>query len=123
MTTGSPASASFTQSEKWAFTSATETLLGTGTSFSKSGQKDHTVLFWLGQAARHRTAPTRATINPAMTDLSLTAAPPQAEPPRSRPSLFARVPPDGTRDADKILDLFVDWAAEAGFELYPAQEE
>src|SRR6266700_4088986 len=54
---------------------------------------------------------------------SLTATPPSTEPSRSRPSLFARVPPDGTRDADKILDLFVDWAAEAGFELYPAQEE
>jgi hypothetical protein len=53
-----------------------------------------------------------------MTDLSLPAAPAQAEPPRSRPSLFERVPPDGTRDADTILDLFVDWAAEAGFELY-----
>ncbi len=48
---------------------------------------------------------------------------PRDEPPRSRPSLFARVPPEGTRDPDQILDLFVDWAAEAGFELYPAQEE
>jgi hypothetical protein len=55
-----------------------------------------------------------------MDDLSVTAAPAQTEPVRSRPSLFARVPPDGTRDADKILDLFVDWAAEAGFELYPS---
>ncbi len=26
-------------------------------------------------------------------------------------------------DPDEILDLFVEWAAEAGFELYPAQEE
>src|SRR6476659_1483820 len=58
-----------------------------------------------------------------MTDLSPSAAHAQAEPSRSRPSLFERVPPDGTRDADTILDLFVDWAAEAGFELYPAQEE
>jgi hypothetical protein len=58
-----------------------------------------------------------------MTDLSLSVAPAQTEPSRSRPSLFERVPPDGTRDADTILDLFVDWAAEAGFELYPAQEE
>src|SRR5947199_7736989 len=63
--------------------------------------------------------------HPAMAEpaISLTAAPPPTEPPRSRPSLFARVPPAGTRDADKILDLFVDWAAEAGFDLYPAQEE
>jgi superfamily II RNA helicase len=28
-----------------------------------------------------------------------------------------------TSDPDEILDLFVDWASEAGFELYPAQEE
>ena len=28
-----------------------------------------------------------------------------------------------TSDPDEILDLFVDWATEAGFELYPAQEE
>ena len=49
--------------------------------------------------------------------------PPPTEPTRSRLSLFARVPLDGTREADTILDLFVDWAAEAGFELYPAQEE
>ena len=41
----------------------------------------------------------------------------------SRPSLIARVPPGGTADPDAILDRFVDWAAEAGFELYPAQEE
>jgi superfamily II RNA helicase len=45
------------------------------------------------------------------------------EPPRARPSLFARVPPGGAADPDEILDRFVDWAAEAGFELYPAQEE
>src|SRR3954469_3747839 len=41
----------------------------------------------------------------------------------TRPSLIARVPPGGTADPDEILDRFVDWAAEAGFELYPAQEE
>src|SRR6476619_2265121 len=58
-----------------------------------------------------------------MTDLAVTASPLQAEPPRSRPSLISRVPPGGTLDPDTILDLFVDWAAEAGFELYPAQEE
>ena len=48
---------------------------------------------------------------------------PATEAPRSRPSLFARVPPGGAADPDEILDRFVDWAAEAGFELYPAQEE
>ena len=52
-----------------------------------------------------------------MADLAVTV------PPRSRPSLIARVPQGGAADADTILDLFVDWAAEAGFELYPAQEE
>ncbi|HRC84335.1 MAG TPA: DUF3516 domain-containing protein [Thermoanaerobaculia bacterium] len=40
-----------------------------------------------------------------------------------RPSLGERVPPRGTRDPDEILDLFLGWCAEAGFELYPAQEE
>ncbi len=43
--------------------------------------------------------------------------------PRSRPSLISRVPRGGVGDPDEILDLFVDWAAAAGFELYPAQEE
>ena len=56
-----------------------------------------------------------------MTDLAVTA--PSTAPARTRPSLFARVPPGDAADADAILDLFVDWAAEAGFELYPAQEE
>src|SRR3954463_4262321 len=54
---------------------------------------------------------------------STTAAPPRAEPSRARPSLISRVPPGGAADPDEILDRFVDWAAEAGFELYPAQEE
>jgi uncharacterized protein DUF3516/RAD3-like DEAD/DEAH box helicase len=43
--------------------------------------------------------------------------------PAGRPSLAARVPPGGTSDPDEILSRFVDWASEAGFELYPAQEE
>ncbi|HEY0555173.1 MAG TPA: DEAD/DEAH box helicase, partial [Thermoanaerobaculia bacterium] len=42
---------------------------------------------------------------------------------RARPSLFARVPTGGTTDLDEILGRFIDWASEAGFELYPAQEE
>ncbi|MEM9554650.1 MAG: DUF3516 domain-containing protein [Acidobacteriota bacterium] len=39
------------------------------------------------------------------------------------PSLAARIPAGGTRDADEILDLFLGWVADIGFELYPAQEE
>jgi superfamily II RNA helicase len=42
--------------------------------------------------------------------------------PRLRPSLFARLPPKGS-GPDAILAAFLDWATEAGFELYPAQEE
>jgi len=38
-------------------------------------------------------------------------------------NLGSRVPPGGTADTDKILDLFLGWAADAGFDLYPAQEE
>jgi len=33
------------------------------------------------------------------------------------------VPRGGTKDPDRILDLFLQWAAAAGFALYPAQEE
>lgn len=47
----------------------------------------------------------------------------RSDAPRARPSLISRVPRGGVGDSDEILDLFVDWAAEAGFELYPAQEE
>lgn len=38
-------------------------------------------------------------------------------------NLGERVPPSGTTDSDEILDLFLNWAADAGFDLYPAQEE
>ncbi|HEY9422503.1 MAG TPA: DUF3516 domain-containing protein, partial [Thermoanaerobaculia bacterium] len=52
---------------------------------------------------------------------------PMAEPavsiPAARPSLISRVPRGGTKDPDEILSLFIDWAAEAGFDLYPAQEQ
>src|SRR5436305_458305 len=41
----------------------------------------------------------------------------------ARPSLAARIPPGGTSDPDAILTLFLDWVAELGLELYPAQEE
>src|SRR4030095_11702286 len=56
-----------------------------------------------------------------MADLAVSVSPP--EPLRTRPSLIARVPEGGAADPDTILDRFVDWATEAGFELYPAQEE
>ncbi len=56
-----------------------------------------------------------------MTDLALPTAL-SLEPERpARVSLASRIRP--TSDPDEILDLFVDWASEAGFELYPAQEE
>ena len=52
---------------------------------------------------------------------------PVAVPPRRalpRPPFPVRPgPAGGDADPDEILDRFVDWAAEAGFELYPAQEE
>ena len=38
-------------------------------------------------------------------------------------SLVSRVPAGGIKDPDGILDLFLGWATDAGFELYPAQEE
>ncbi len=38
-------------------------------------------------------------------------------------NLGSRVPPGGTHDPDEILDLFLGWASDAGFDLYPAQEE
>ncbi|HVT59144.1 MAG TPA: DUF3516 domain-containing protein [Thermoanaerobaculia bacterium] len=42
---------------------------------------------------------------------------------RPRPALAARVPAGGTADPDLILDRFLGWVADIGFELYPAQEE
>jgi superfamily II RNA helicase len=38
-------------------------------------------------------------------------------------SLGERVPRGGTDNRDEIFDLFYEWATDAGFELYPAQEE
>ena len=51
-----------------------------------------------------------------------------AEPEESRaaadyPNLVARIPQGGVKDPDEILDLFLGWVADVGFELYPAQEE
>jgi superfamily II RNA helicase len=39
------------------------------------------------------------------------------------PNLVSRIPDGGTGNPDEILDLFLEWVAEIGFELYPAQEE
>ena len=39
------------------------------------------------------------------------------------PSLAARIPAGGIDDPDQILDAFLGWVTEIGFELYPAQEE
>jgi superfamily II RNA helicase len=38
-------------------------------------------------------------------------------------NLGSRVPGGGFDDPDQIFDRFLGWAADAGFELYPAQEE
>jgi len=42
---------------------------------------------------------------------------------RARPSLAARIPTGGTRDADRILGLFLDWVVDIGLEPYASQEE
>jgi len=39
------------------------------------------------------------------------------------PNLVSRIPEGGTTEPDQILDLFLEWVADIGFELYPAQEE
>ncbi len=38
------------------------------------------------------------------------------------PNLTERLP-TGPVTSDDLLDIFVDWAADRGLELYPAQEE
>ncbi|MCW8984823.1 MAG: hypothetical protein OQK55_05745, partial [Thermoanaerobaculales bacterium] len=38
-------------------------------------------------------------------------------------NLGSRVPAGGVTDPEQVLDLFLGWAADAGFDLYPAQEE
>ncbi|MDY7096267.1 MAG: DUF3516 domain-containing protein [Acidobacteriota bacterium] len=69
-----------------------------------------------------------------MTQTSTSAAPgdqpvtddPILEPgeaPVSRPRLADRIPEGGVSDPDEILDLFLGWVLDIGFELYPAQEE
>lgn len=51
------------------------------------------------------------------------AAPPTAADARARPTLAARLPAAPVADPDWILDQFLAWVTEVGFELYPAQEE
>ena len=46
---------------------------------------------------------------------------PEEKPPVT--PLADRVPPRGTTDGDEILGLFLDWVADTGLTLYPAQEE
>lgn len=38
-------------------------------------------------------------------------------------TLLDHLPPPGERDPDTLFDAFVDWAADQGLALYPAQEE
>jgi superfamily II RNA helicase len=60
-----------------------------------------------------------------MADSATYLAPAAPDAATSRPfaALGGRVPEGGTRDPDRILDLFLGWAGDAGFELYSAQEE
>ncbi len=44
------------------------------------------------------------------------------EPTAPKP-LVERLPAERTYDADEILDLFLGWVTDVGFDLYPAQEE
>ncbi len=37
--------------------------------------------------------------------------------------LVSRIPKGGLRDPDAILEQFLEWTMDLGFELYPAQEE
>lgn len=39
------------------------------------------------------------------------------------PTLVDRIPSGGLSDPDEMLDIFLSWAVDIGFELYPAQEE
>ena len=56
-----------------------------------------------------------------MTDIDLQPDNPTTPP--AVPTLGSRVPDGGTSDPDVILDLFLGWVADTGFDLYPAQEE
>ncbi len=47
---------------------------------------------------------------------------PGTDTPGGRPVLAEYLPPEGA-DPDVILDRFLEWCADSGYELYPAQEE
>jgi superfamily II RNA helicase len=47
----------------------------------------------------------------------------EAPPEDSAPTLYDRIPRGGTRDTGEILDRFVEWMDDAGFDPYPHQEE
>src|SRR5262245_31045060 len=40
-----------------------------------------------------------------------------------RPALADRIPRGGTRDGERVLDLFLGWVSELGLTPYPQQEE
>jgi superfamily II RNA helicase len=64
------------------------------------------------------TPPTAASPHPHPHAESITA-----EAPRKVQDLVSRIPPGGLKDPDQILDIFLTWVFDIGFELYPAQEE
>jgi len=66
------------------------------------------------------TEPTQVAPGPEI-DSTDGAAEPSATVPK--PPLAALLPDEPLRDADEILDRFLSYVAEIGFELYPAQEE
>ncbi len=46
-----------------------------------------------------------------------------AEPAADRPTLSGRLDGLDRADSDTVLDLFIEWVSDLGFELFPAQEE
>ncbi len=60
-------------------------------------------------------------VEPADAAVARTAVREGAAP--ARPLLTAHLPDGIVTDPDEILERFLDWVGEAGFELYPAQEE
>ena len=58
-----------------------------------------------------------------MTTPTEPSTPPSANGKDSVVSLIERIPEAGLHDPDEILDLFLGWVADVGFELYTAQEE
>ncbi|MCH7643878.1 MAG: DUF3516 domain-containing protein [Myxococcales bacterium] len=47
----------------------------------------------------------------------------EAPPEKALVSLYERIPSGGTKDTGEILDRFLEWLADAGFDPYPHQEE